>query len=115
MRPTTTEVAERMRQYALGLTEDATILAEMVDSSGDGQRILSTLSMETLMKAVGLVESGLALLWHIVRDAFVEGFFTVRAAPGWWAREEIEYGLPDGGHAWLWRRPYDSFFSVPLL
>jgi hypothetical protein len=59
MRPTRTEVAVRMRQYALGLTEDATILAEMVDSSGDGQRVLSTLSMEILMKAVGLVESGI--------------------------------------------------------
>ena len=59
MRPTANEVAARMRRYALGLTEDATILAQVLDSSGDGSRILSTLSMEVLMKAVGLVESGL--------------------------------------------------------
>lgn len=39
MRPAATKVAEQMRQYALGLTEDATILAEMVDPSGDEQRI----------------------------------------------------------------------------
>jgi len=58
MRSTTTEVAERMRSYALGLAEDATILAEMLDSSGDGQHILSTLSMEILMKAVGLERAG---------------------------------------------------------
>jgi hypothetical protein len=59
MKPTDTEVAARMRRYAIGLSEDATILAEMLDASGDGSRILSTLSMEILMKAVGLVESGL--------------------------------------------------------
>lgn len=52
----------------------------------------------------------LALLWQIFCDAFVGGFFTVWTAPGWWAREEIEDGLPDGGHAWLWRWPYASLF-----
>lgn len=37
------------------------------------------------------------------------------ASQGWRAFEEIENGLPDGGHAGLGWRSYDSFFSVPLL
>ena len=34
----------------------------------------------------------------------------MRAAPGWRPSEEIEDGLPDGGHARLWRRDSDTFF-----
>lgn len=32
------------------------------------------------------------------------------ASQGWRAFEEIENGLPDGGHAGLGWRSYDSFF-----
>ena len=57
----------------------------------------------------------LALLWHFRLDGVGEEFLTVRTSPGWRPCEEVEDGLPDGRHAWLWRRSPDSFFSVPLL
>ena len=57
----------------------------------------------------------LALLWHFWFGGSCEERFTVRALLGWKPHEEVEYGLPDGGHARLWWRSYDSFFSVPLL
>ena len=57
----------------------------------------------------------LALLWHFWFGGFREEGFTVRALQGWKPDEEVEDGLPDGGHARLWWRSCDSFFSVPLL
>ena len=57
----------------------------------------------------------LALLWQSRSGGVDEGFLTVRASPGWGPCEEVEYGLPDGRHARLWRRSPVSFFSVPLL
>src|SRR3954451_2249747 len=58
---------------------------------------------------------GLALLWHFCFSDSYEEPFTMGASQGWRAFEEIENGLPDGGHAGLGWRSYDSFFSVPLL
>src|ERR1017187_6543555 len=59
--------------------------------------------------------SHLALLWHFLFDVFSEEHLTMRASQGWRPCEEVEDRLPDGRHAWLWRRSCDSFFSVPLL
>ena len=59
--------------------------------------------------------SPLALLWQFRFDGVGEEFLTMRTSPGWRLCEEVEDGLPDGRHAWLWRRSSDSFFSVPLL
>src|SRR3954471_6701939 len=61
------------------------------------------------------VQYWLALLWHFCFSDFYEEPFTMGASQGWRAFEEIENGLPDGGHAGLGWRSYDSFFSVPLL
>src|SRR4051794_13821524 len=61
------------------------------------------------------IEEYLALLWHFCFSDFYEEPFTMGASQGWRAFEEIENGLPDGGHAGLGWRSYDSFFSVPLL
>ncbi len=57
----------------------------------------------------------LALLWQFRFAGVGEEFLTVGASPGWRPCEEVEDGLPDGGHARLWWRSPDSFFSVPLL
>jgi hypothetical protein len=57
----------------------------------------------------------LALLWHFWFGGSREERFTVRASQGWKPHEEVEDGLPDGGHARLWWRSCVSFFSVPLL
>ena len=57
----------------------------------------------------------LALLWQIRLTGVAEEFFTVRASQGWRPCEDVEDGLPYGGHARLWRRSPDSFFSVPRL
>ena len=61
------------------------------------------------------VEGRPALLWQIRFAGVEEEFFTVRASPERGPCEEVEDGLPDGGHARLRRRSPDSFFSVPLL
>jgi ATP-dependent DNA helicase RecG len=52
----------------------------------------------------------LALLWQIGLSGADEEFLTVRAPRGWRPCEEVENGLPYGGHALLWRRSPDSFF-----
>jgi hypothetical protein len=57
----------------------------------------------------------LALLWQIRLTGVAEEFFTVRAPQGRRPCEEVEDGLPYGGHARLWRRSPDCFFSVPRL
>ena len=57
----------------------------------------------------------LALLWQFRLTRFGEECLTVGASLGRRPCEEVEDGLPDGRHAWLWRRSRDSFFSVPLL
>ena len=66
---------------------------------------------------LGLKVSGqeLALLWQILQNRLGDAFVTVRASPGRRSCEEVEDGLPDGGHARLRWWPCDSFFSVPLL
>ena len=57
----------------------------------------------------------LALLWQILQSRLGDAFVTVRASPGRRSCEEVEDGLPDGGHARLRWWPCDSCFSVPLL
>ena len=57
----------------------------------------------------------LALLWQLLQSRLGDAFVTVRASPGRRSCEEVEDGLPDGGHARLRWWPCDSFFSVPLL
>jgi len=57
----------------------------------------------------------LALLWQIVHYGPVDDFVAVRASAWWWSCEDVKNGLPDRWHGRLWRRPPDSFFSVPLL
>src|SRR3954467_4348301 len=59
--------------------------------------------------------SALTLLWHFCFSDSYEEPFTMGASQGWRAFEEIENGLPDGGHAGLGGRSYDFFFFVPLL
>jgi hypothetical protein len=68
-----------------------------------------------IFPAYGEAVDRLALLWHFCFSDFYEEPFTMGASQGWRAFEEIENGLPDGGHAGLGWRSYDSFFSVPLL
>ena len=57
----------------------------------------------------------LALLWQFRSDGVGEEFLTVRASLGWRLGKEVEDGLPNRRHGWLWRWAPDSFFSVPLL
>lgn len=57
----------------------------------------------------------LALLWHFWFGRIGEESLTMRASLWRRPHEEVEDGLPDGRHGRLWRRPSDSFFSVPLL
>jgi hypothetical protein len=52
----------------------------------------------------------LTLLWQFSFGGIGEEFLTVWASLGGRPREEVEDGLPDGRHAWLWRWSPDSFF-----
>jgi hypothetical protein len=46
----------------------------------------------------------LALLWHFKLSDICKEHVTVRTSSGWRSCEEVEDRLPDGRHAWLWRR-----------
>src|ERR1035437_6896829 len=55
----------------------------------------------------------LALLWHFRLGDIWKEHVTVRTSSGWRSCEEVEDRLPDGRHAWLWRRSWGFFFFVP--
>lgn len=70
---------------------------------------------ELAEKAMAYVLDGLTLLWHFGFGRIGEESLTMRASLWRRPHEEVEDGLPNGRHGRLWRRPSDSFFSVPLL
>src|SRR5271156_1288389 len=77
------------------------------------QNCLPKSSLESHRRSVvnPLCQRDLALLWQIFRQ---DCSATMRTAHWWWLCECDEYGLPDGGEAWLWRGGWGFFFS-PLL
>ena len=75
----------------------------------DGE-VLPTLTAEDL-KELGVTI--LALLWQIWFNGVCEELLTMRATH--WRRscDQVEDGLPDGGHGRLRRWASDSFFPLP--
>lgn len=52
------ELALRMRNHAIDLLSDSEILSQMLYASGKGSQLLSTIALETLLKAVRLLDVG---------------------------------------------------------
>lgn len=81
----------------------------------DGLIWVSGIGDDAVMAFTDFGVETLTLLWQIWFHRFGEWLVAMRASHGGRPREEIKYGLPDGRHARLRRRPSDSFFSVPPL